>query len=74
MLSNFKYVEGDRTIISLSGVHLEFDYDTDRFSITLDNGNVFVVSNNSIIKEEHTDNSDYFECLDGKKYYIELVP
>ena len=71
MLTNFEFTAKDGSIGLASMIHLEIDYGDDLISITTDNGECFVISKNSITREEHTDTSDLFECLDGTRYYIE---
>lgn len=71
MLTNFVFTARDGSTHLASMVHLEIDFGEDLISIALDNGELYVISKNTIIKEEHTDNSDLYECLDGTRYYIE---
>ena len=71
MLTNFIFTSKDGSTSLASLVHSEIDYGDNLISIALDNGNVYVISKNSITKEEHTDNSDLFECLDGSSYCLE---
>lgn len=71
MMTNFEFSTGEGSIQVFNLVHSEIDYGDDRISIALDNGSIFVISKNSISKEEHTDSSDLFECVDGTRYYLE---
>ena len=71
MMTNFEFSTGEGSIQVFNLVHSEIDYGDDRISIALDNGSIFVISKNSILKEEHTDSSDLFECADGTRYYLE---
>ena len=71
MLTNFEYTSNGVSIVSVSLVLVEVDRGDGQLSIVLSNGDVFVISENIISKEEHTDNSDLFECLDGSRYYLE---
>lgn len=71
MTTNFEYTSSDGSIVSAPMVLVEIDRGDGHISIALSNGDIFVISEKNISKEEHTDTSDLFECLDGSRYYLE---
>ena len=70
MLTNFIFTRGKKCV-SYSMVHAEIDQGSGLISITLDNGKVYVISENNILKEIHSDTNDIYELIDGSKYCLE---
>ena len=70
MLSNFIFSKGE-TRISFLNVHSEIDQGSGLISIALDNGKVFVISENKIKESVHSDLIDAYELVDGSKYILE---